>query len=153
MLKDSGKREEFSTGAVRNTQENKGRCDLLPLDCLEMGDYFEDAEFLSYLNDFKNSGDKKYIQAAIRHFIHHYFSNNETAYLELAIHYEERANKYGDNNWQKGLPISRYLSSTIRHYLKFRRGDTDEPHNRAILWNLTAILWTCKHIPELNDYK
>ena len=30
-LKDSGARREFGTGAVRDIQEGKGRCDLLPL--------------------------------------------------------------------------------------------------------------------------
>lgn len=30
MLKDSGKRREFETGAVRDIQEGKGRMDLLP---------------------------------------------------------------------------------------------------------------------------
>lgn len=29
-LKDSGHRREFETGAVRDMQEGKGRCDLLP---------------------------------------------------------------------------------------------------------------------------
>ena len=30
MIKDSGNRREFETGAVRDMQEGKGRCDLLP---------------------------------------------------------------------------------------------------------------------------
>ena len=30
-LKDSGNRREFSTGAVRDVADGKGRCDLLPL--------------------------------------------------------------------------------------------------------------------------
>ena len=30
MLKDSGNRREFESGAVRDMQEGKGRCDLLP---------------------------------------------------------------------------------------------------------------------------
>jgi len=33
--KDSGKREEFSTGAVRDTQDQKERYDLLPVLCLK----------------------------------------------------------------------------------------------------------------------
>lgn len=31
-IKDSGERREFETGAVRDIQDGKGRCDLLPLD-------------------------------------------------------------------------------------------------------------------------
>ena len=30
-LKDSGTRREFTTGAVRDVADGKGRCDLLPL--------------------------------------------------------------------------------------------------------------------------
>ena len=32
VIKDSGNRREFETGAVRDIQEGKGRCDVLPLD-------------------------------------------------------------------------------------------------------------------------
>lgn len=56
-------------------------------------------------------------------------------------------------NWQKGLPVKCYVNSAIRHYLKWLRGDEDEPHDRAFVWNLIACLWTCKHKPELNDYR
>ena len=34
VIKDSGNRREFSTGAVRDMAEGKGRCDLLPLDVI-----------------------------------------------------------------------------------------------------------------------
>ena len=34
MIKDSGTRREFDSGAVRDIQEGKGRCDLLPLDVI-----------------------------------------------------------------------------------------------------------------------
>ena len=32
IIKDSGDRTEFSTGAVRDMREGKGRCDLMPLE-------------------------------------------------------------------------------------------------------------------------
>ena len=35
MIKDSGNRREFESGAVRDMAEGKGRCDLMPL--LEVG--------------------------------------------------------------------------------------------------------------------
>ena len=72
--------------------------------------------------------------------------------LEVAIHFEEGAKKYGENNWQKGIPVQRYIDSAVRHYLKLLRGDDDEPHNRAFCWNIMCAIWTCKHKPELNDY-
>ena len=33
-IKDSGDRTAFESGAVRDTKENQGRCDLIPLDIL-----------------------------------------------------------------------------------------------------------------------
>ena len=65
-IKDSGKRREFETGAVRDIQEGKGRCDLMP-------------------------------------------------------------------------------------HLKCLRGDNDEPHNLAFIWNLMCCAWTVIHKPEMND--
>ena len=150
MLNDSGKREEFSTGAVRDTQEGKGRMDLIPLDCLPRK-YANDPVIL-LLDQFKKTGNFKCIEDAREYFIAKYFPDVETSLLELSVHYQEGAAKYGDNNWQKGLPTSRYISSAIRHYMQFRKGDKNEPHHRSFIWNLTAIIWTCKHLPKMNDY-
>ena len=36
MIQDSGKRREYESGAVRDIQEGKGRCDLMPLDVVGM---------------------------------------------------------------------------------------------------------------------
>jgi len=43
------------------------------------------------------------------------------------------------------LPEWCYLDSAIRHYLKWKRGDKDERHDRAVLWNLSCLMWTIKH--------
>lgn len=67
-----------------------------------------------------------------------------TALLEVAVHFEEGAKKYGECNWQKGIPISSYINSAVRHYLKWLRGDDDEPHHRAFLWNLICCAWTAE---------
>ena len=39
-IKDSGNRTVFSTGSVRDIQEDKGRCDLLPLGVVAKGSSF-----------------------------------------------------------------------------------------------------------------
>lgn len=57
-----------------------------------------------------------------------------------------------ENNWQKGIPVHCYIDSALRHFLKFVRGDRDEPHDRAFVWNLLCCAWTMKHIPELDDF-
>lgn len=156
---DSGARRQFETGAVRDIQEGKGRCDLLPLDVV--GFYYAGHEDLSiddgpqawvfyHLTRFKEDGMITHLFNAIH--VSKIFPDTETMFLEVAKHFEEGCKKYGENNWQKGIPVRCYIDSAVRHYLKFLRGDKDEPHDRAFCWNLMCAIWTCKHKPELNDY-
>jgi len=99
---DSGKRQTFETGSVRDVREGKGRFDLLP----------------------------------------------PAAITLLAKHFEEGAKKYGDNNWLKGQPLSRYLDSALRHLFKVLAGQEDEPHDRAAAWNLMAYMETKERIRD-----
>lgn len=62
-------------------------------------------------------------------------------FLEVAKHFEEGAKKYGENNWQRGIPVHCYIDSAIRHYLKWLRGDKDEFHCRAFCWNVMCCIW------------
>lgn len=95
-IKDSGVREEMSTGSRRDTQKGKPRYDLVPSSTL----------------------------------------------TKLAMQYTVGADKYGDCNWQKGQPITRYMASAERHFQYFKMGLVDEPHLIACIWNLFAIDWT-----------
>ena len=149
MIKDSGERREFSTGAVRDIQEGKGRCDLLPLDIVARfcGD------ILTAISVFQEEGDIKYLEIALQKFIDkHLCKDIPTTFLSVSKHFEEGCKKYGERNWQKGIPAHCYIDSAVRHYLKYKRGDTDERHDRAFVWNIICCMWTCKHKPELNDY-
>lgn len=155
MIKDSGKRREFDTGAVRDIQEGKGRCDLMPLDvvadCIETAST-EDA-VICHISRFQNFGVVYHLHLAIDAYLHIRKWDVHTMLLELSKHFEEGAKKYGEHNWQKGIPAHCYIDSAVRHYLKWSRGDTDEPHDRAFVWNIMCCIWTCTHIPELNDYR
>ena len=140
---DSGERREFSTGAVRDISDMKGRPTLMPLKVVsrllgkQTGDYI-----FQCIASFTETGETRYLYAALIKFVTLAFDGEpETMILETAIHFEEGAKKYGENNWQKGLPVNCYLDSAIRHYLKYRRGDNDEPHDRAFVWNLMCCIW------------
>ena len=108
---DSGAREEFPTGSVRDTQKNKGRYDLLPFYALS----------------------------------------------RVAVHFENGATKYGDDNWKKGQNLRRYISSAIRHISKYMLGSRDEDHMAAAAWNILCLMETeylirLEVLPEeLND--
>lgn len=101
-VKDSGQRQEFATGSVRDTREGKGRYDLI----------------------------------------------SPIALRRLARHYENGARKYGDRNWEKGQPLSRYLDSAFRHLCAILHGLTDEDHAAAAMWNLAAYIHTGEMIRD-----
>lgn len=50
------------------------------------------------------------------------------------------ADKYGDRNWEKGMPFSVFWASLKRHVNKFAKGWTDEDHLAAIIFNAQAII-------------
>lgn len=145
MIKDSGNRTEFESGAVRDCAEGKGRCDLVPI-----GAFYELTrsadEILFNLGVFQEDKHIYTLEFIFKKFVETYFKSKYDAFLELAIHFEECAKKYSDNNWKKGIPVERYLDCAVRHYCKFKRGDTDERHDRAFLWNILCCYWTmtCK---------
>lgn len=156
---DSGARREFASGAVRDIQEGKGRCDLLPLDVIgewvsglfggtELTEQY--SAILDHINFFLRNG-RSGIGAAITLFCEIRGWEPITAILEVSKHYEEGAKKYEERNWEKGIPAHCYVDSGVRHFLKYIGGWDDEPHDRAFLWNMFCLLWTIKHKPELND--
>lgn len=105
MIKDSGARTEFSTGAVRDMKRGVGRMDLLPW----------------------------------------------YGIMEVSKHCEEGAEKYGEHNVDKGIPLHSLCDSAARHLAKFIAGETDEDHLCAAAWNLLWALNQRKTHPELDD--
>lgn len=96
LLQDSGQRQVFPSGAVRDIQAGKGRFDLLP----------------------------------------------PSALLRIAKQFEHGATKYGERNWERGIPLSRFLDSALRHVCLFLTGRQEEDHLVAAAWNLLAALET-----------
>lgn len=94
VVKDSGERQDFDTGARRDTLSGKPRPSLITPFGIE----------------------------------------------RLAYVYARGADKYGEDNWQKGMPFSRYLDSAERHLMQFKQGAGDEDHLAQCVWNLMAIM-------------
>lgn len=149
MIKDSGNRRTFESGAVRDDDGNKGRCDLLPLEVV--GRMLSCDPIISALTMYMKESKTGHLYTALDIFTKAHFENTETMLLEVAKHFEEGAKKYGDNNWQKGIPSNCYIDSALRHYFKFRRGDKDEPHDRAFVWNLMCCIWEVDHHTYTED--
>ena len=73
------------------------------------------------------------------------------AILRLSKHYEAGATKYGRWNYLKGLPVSSFMDSALRHLFKYLDGWDDEDHLAAAAFNvLGAMEMEAKH-KELID--
>lgn len=153
MIKDSGNRREFDTGAVRDMQEGKGRCDLLPLDVVGKSLLTNGScdKVIIAISLFADNPDPTYLYSALDEFARLRGWDKPTMILEVAKHFEEGCKKYGENNWRKGIPLHCYIDSGVRHYLKWLRGDEDEPHDRAFCWNMLCGIWTHKHRSDLEE--
>ena len=156
-IEDSGERREFVTGAVRDRTIGKGRFDLMPMEVIATymsNDAVSEYEFVSNLSQFSTGGITEYLYQSMKNIIELAFNNNfNTAMLELAKHFEEGCDKYGDRNWQKGIPINCYIDSALRHYFKYMAGRVDESHDRACLWNIVCCIWSCENIDgSLEEY-
>ena len=56
--------------------------------------------------------------------------------------YLDGAEKYGTNNWTKGMPLSVYYDSAMRHIQSWWLEEDGEDHAAAAVWNLLCAMWT-----------
>ena len=148
MLQDSGGRTIYESGGMREILSEKGRCDLLPLNII--GEEYGEP-ILCFIERYIRTGNKECLWFAINMFIRKKGWTMATAMLETAHHYADGAKKYADRNWELGIPLHSYIDSGVRHYLKWLNDDTDEPHDRAFIWNMLGALWTQENKPEFID--
>jgi len=80
-----------------------------------------------------------------------FFSLPPSALLRVAKHYEGGAKKYGRNNYQKGIPISAFMDSALRHIFKYLDGQSDEDHLSAAAFNILGAIQMEERNPEMMD--
>lgn len=73
------------------------------------------------------------------------------AIMEVSIHCERGAEKYGERNIDKGVPMHSLLDSALRHLAKYMEGANDEPHLVSAAWNLLWAVQFEKVKPEMQD--
>lgn len=66
----------------------------------------------------------------------------------LAIHYQKGCEKYGERNWEKGIPVARFIDSAIRHIFQFLDGLDDENHLISAAWNILSAYETILRIQQ-----
>lgn len=129
--KDSGQRQEFDTGARRDTQDGKPRFDLIPVYVLfELQRLFADnnvgmPEIETEPPDMLDIPEQERRDDLLPEYALH----------RLSALFKRGADKYGENNYQRGIPLSRIYASAFRHLIYWYMGDTSEDHLAALAIN------------------
>ena len=74
-----------------------------------------------------------------------------TAIIEVSRHCEKGADKYGEHNVDRGIPVHSLMDSGMRHAAKHIAGMRDEPHLTAAVWNLLWALEMELTRPDMTD--
>jgi len=73
------------------------------------------------------------------------------AMLRVSKHYENGAAKYGRYNYLKGIPVSSFIDSALRHLAKYIAGWDDEDHLAAAAFNVLGAIQMEEHNPDMCD--
>ena len=160
---------QFNTGAVRDIQEDKGRLDLMPLSVVgELYATYRNelcaiskksetdliVEIFNNLDNYIYTGDYTVLLRSLCNFIfmslewcdYVEYDRLPHAMLDVSLHYKRGLEKYGERNWEKGIPLHSYIDSGTRHFIKWLAHFDDERHDLAFIWNLLCCCHTQQRI-------
>jgi hypothetical protein len=147
-MKDSGKRQGFDTGAVRDTAEGKPDYGLLPPFAWSfVHPEYGNLVFLALIDEDPAGRFQQLYGQMI----------TDMGTDRLLEWLRQGAEKYSAWNWAKGMPVSRCLASLGRHLAAMKRGDDDEDHGAAAMCNVSFIVHYLEGVamghlpPEIND--
>jgi len=130
-MHDSGKRQQFGTGAVRDTAEGKAPWHLMPPCVWHIT--FKTC-YGKYVAGYLEDGCMLHLEHMFEDMIAHHGAER------LAMWLQKGADKYEAYNYAKGIPISRCLDSLGRHLDAHRRCKDDEDHIAAAMCNVAFII-------------
>lgn len=176
-IKMEGEFHTFDGGAIRYTKEGKGRPDLIPPKtlykliskieaCCDKGTITDGS--MSVVFACVNEG--KWLDTIIELFTAFYIRPDlDYGYescpvmtreshipkmaemlLDLAIHFEKGAEKYGEHNCERGIPLESFVQSGMRHTLQAFAGKTDENHVISAIWNFFMAEFTVSEFDQTN---
>lgn len=170
-IKVDGTPETFEGGAIRCSKTGKGRYDLIPEEFVaaltsvnSMGLISEvDDRMLDITDIIYSAYREKWVDFVRKLSIWEYYDLNQTKnnnkrsvilidpsdypsaindmLRQLAVHYENGAEIYGENNWKHGIPAESFISSCRRHLSQYIIGMNDENHFISAIWNAIGAWW------------
>ncbi len=78
----------------------------------------------------------------------------QAALKRVMKRYLDGAEKYGENNWMKGMPMSAYYDCAHRHLEAWWSGETGEDHAAAVVWNMLCAMWSesTEHLDDKDKF-
>ena len=137
---DSGERQNYDTGAVRDTAKGKPRIDLFSY--YMFTDLLQHEGYDEVLNDwarFKKFGTKDYLYTVFMTTCEKELLSITEGITRVSFWLAEGAKKYSERNWEAGIPVSRVVESADRHLVKWMDEEDDEDHFAAFLCNIMFI--------------
>lgn len=105
--------------------------------------------------EIKDSGDRTSFQTGAVRDMHAGKGRMDllpwNAIMQVSKHCEAGAQKYGEHNVDKGIPVHSLMDSGIRHAAKHMTGQVDEPHLVAACWNMLWALEMELTRPDMAD--
>ena len=163
-IKMDGKEHKFGE-ATRYTKDGKGRFDLIPGDVIEILENvksFDEISSTTFTSAtvYSDAFNKNFVYAILGMCVLNYAGTSDeqkdvdldkclySMIRDLAIHFQKGAEKYGEHNCEKGIPLWSFHDSGLRHLTQWLLGENDENHFIAAVWNFVMAIWTIKNHPE-----
>lgn len=163
-IKMDGKEHKFGE-ATRYTKDGKGRFDLIPgdvIEILENAKSFDEISSTTFTSAtvYSDAFNKNFVYAILGMCVLNYADTSDeqkdidldkcfySMIRDLAIHFQKGAEKYGEHNCERGIPLWSFHDSGLRHLTQWLLGEHDENHFIAAVWNFVMAIWTIKNHPE-----
>lgn len=105
--------------------------------------------------EIKDSGERTEFSTGAVRDLHEGKGNMDVmpwiALLRVSRHYENGAKKYGKRNYTKGIPVSSFIDSALRHLAKYEAGYDDEDHLSAAAFNVLGAIMMEEEHPDMCD--
>lgn len=89
-----------------------------------------------------SSKEEKFSSGARREVLEYkYDTIPPCAMRRLAKVYYEGAQRYGDVNWQKGIPSSNLINHAVNHLMLWLEGNRDEDHLAKVVWGMFTLMY------------
>ncbi len=142
-LQDNKQRQEFASGMVREPQEDKMRYDLA-LDGPLVWALFRTGKFDGVIKAAQDWYENHRVHEAVR-VVHELALITDGGLSAVIDRYTvlmmKGAVKYSEHNWLKAegeAELNRFIASFCRHLVKYFRGEADEDHLAAMVFNLNG---------------